>query len=306
MKDKKTLISIIVLLVIFLPLAIYGTINHMQNANVTIDDNPDKAFIHNNKVYNYENGVLNATYTCTGVCEAVTSEIKDTTYGINYYRRGEAPDPTMLTNGFAVFKENNQGVLYSFPLEKKIITFDSIKTYNIEHTNPIMIMTSNGKSGVTSLETMELIIPLEYDFIGIPNRVTSGVLDTSRFIAKNASLWYVLENDGSYNHEPFRETIIDFNNNYVIVENMSQYKIYDYTPERNQYLKDQIFKGVYCIGDFVITISESNELKLYVDVEQEPIESKVLTEYSEIDFELMENKIDIYLDNELKESIVLS
>lgn len=306
MKDKKTLISIIVLLVIFLPMAIYGTVNHMQNANVVIDDNPEKAFILNNKVYNYENGVLSATYACKGECEEIKSEIKDTTYGTNYYKRGEALDPTTLPNGFAIFKESNQGVLYSFPLEKKLITFDSIKTYNVEHTNPVMIMSSNGKSGVISLETMQVIIPLDYDYIGIPNRVTDKILDTSKFIAKNASLWYVLESDGTCSHEPFRETIIDFNTNYIIVENISQYKIYDYTPERNQYLKDEIFKGVYCIGDFVITISESNELKLYVDVEQEPIETKVLTEYSEIDFELLNNKIDIYLDDELKESIVLS
>ena len=45
MKDKNTLYTIITLLAIFLPLSIYGTIMHIKNGNVIIDDNPNKEYI---------------------------------------------------------------------------------------------------------------------------------------------------------------------------------------------------------------------------------------------------------------------
>ena len=43
MYDKKTLVVIIILLIIFLPMAIIGTYRHFtNNEDVVIDDNPDK------------------------------------------------------------------------------------------------------------------------------------------------------------------------------------------------------------------------------------------------------------------------
>ena len=43
MKDKKTLITIIVLLVIILPMGIYGTIKNFNTGKTeTKDDNPNK------------------------------------------------------------------------------------------------------------------------------------------------------------------------------------------------------------------------------------------------------------------------
>lgn len=305
MKDKKTLVSIIVLLVLFLPMGIYGTVYHFQNKSVLIDDNPNQEFIYKNKVYYYQGGNLVSTYKCESECSPVASEIKDNTYGIHYYKRGTNEPLQILNDGYAVFTDGTQGVLYNFVLESVILNFEAVKTYNVEHTSPIMIISAAGKMGVVSLETMTPVVPIDYDFIGIPNRATNGVLDTSRFIAKNGMYWYVLESDGTYNHEPFRETIVDFNNNYVIVENMGLYKIYDYTIERNEYLKDAGLKGAYCVGDYVIVILPNNTLSVYKNFDEVPIETKVLEEYNDINFEFLGNKIDIYLDNNLKESVVL-
>ena len=67
MKDKKTLITIIILLVVFLPLGLVGTIKHFSTSktNVDVNSNPNKEFIYNNKLYFYYENELLATYECS-------------------------------------------------------------------------------------------------------------------------------------------------------------------------------------------------------------------------------------------------
>ena len=77
MKDKKTLITIIVLLVIILPMGIYGTIKNFNTGKTeTKDDNPNKEFIYNNKLYFYYENELLATYECS-TCNNASNEIDD-------------------------------------------------------------------------------------------------------------------------------------------------------------------------------------------------------------------------------------
>ena len=61
MQDKKTLITIIVLLAIFLPAAIFGTyhsLNQEEEKGVVVDDNPNHDVLYNGKVYFYLNNTL--------------------------------------------------------------------------------------------------------------------------------------------------------------------------------------------------------------------------------------------------------
>ena len=60
---KSTLIVIIVLLVIFLPLAIFTTTMHMKDKNQVIES-PNHEFFYNGKLYFYHNDELLGTYTC--------------------------------------------------------------------------------------------------------------------------------------------------------------------------------------------------------------------------------------------------
>lgn len=304
MQDKKTLITIIMLLVIFLPLAVYGTYMHAQGESVIIDDNPNKEYILNNKVYFYNSGVLTSTYECTDNCSVATPVIDDDQYNINYYSLGTKEATTFLSNGYALFQEGNYIVLYNTALNSKLLQFDLIKDYSIEHTHPVLIIKSNGLYGVISLNDMQPMINYKYDFIGIPNRVNDGVLDTSKFIAKSGSYWYVLESDGTYNHEAFREPIIDFNSKYVIVKNLGIYKIYDYT--KNEYLSTINKKHVYCIGEYVIVINSNNGLEIYSDMNLPSIRSMSLPNYTNINFSLIGNKIDIFIDGNSYQSIVLN
>ena len=301
MRDKKTFISIIVLLIIYLPMAVYGTVNHIKNNKVLIDNNDNKDFIFKNKVYYYENDVLNSTYECVGTCTEAATEIRDEIYNIHYYSKGEEKAPTILSNGYAIFDENQSIALYSFPLKKKILEFGAIKTYNIPHSEPILIVSVGAKMGVISLDSMTPVIATNYDFIGIPNRVQDGTLDTSRFIAKDGPYWYVLESDGTYRHEPMREPIVDFNSQYIIINNGGIYKIVDY--EQVDYFSDVNFKDVYCIGEYVVTINEENTMQIYSDLTSSPLKIVDIPEYTKMELEIIDNKINLFLDGGLNQNI---
>lgn len=303
MKDKKTLITIIILLIIFLPMSIYGTMIKIQNRNVVVDDNPNKELVYKDKLYFYDNGVLLGKRNCKGECGKAVSEINDTTYGINYYRLGKEEIPTLLSNNYTLFKENDMTVLYNIDTEMDVLSFDTIKTYNVEQTNPIIIIKVNGKYGVISLETMMPIISYQYDFIAIPNRAQNGILDTSKFIAKNGFYWYLLDSNGNYDHEPYREPIVDFNSKYVVVKNQSEYKIYD--SEKNEHLSEIAKKGVYCLGEYILILTETNNLMVYEDLNNPALKILTLTTYNTIDFDYKVTKIDIYIDDNFNQSIDL-
>ena len=87
MKDKKTLITIIVLLVILLPMGVIGTIKNFSvpNKDEVVDDNPNKNFIYKNKLYFYLDGKLLSTYNCSN-CDIANVEIDDDVYKTNYYK----------------------------------------------------------------------------------------------------------------------------------------------------------------------------------------------------------------------------
>lgn len=307
MKDKKTLYTIIVLLVIFLPLGLYGTIKHLKEGNVLIDDNPNKEYVLNNKVYFYDDlGNLVNTYECQKTCSKITPTIIDGGYNINYYE-GHEEVLTDLKNNYAFFKEGDKTILYSIVLGKKFLEFDSIKTYNVKHSNPIAILQSNNLYGVFSISNMQVLVPYEYDFISIPNRVKDGVLDTSRFIVLKNNDWSVIEDNEVLNKSPFKSPIVDFNDNYIVTsDGGTYYNIYDYN--NNTYLESLSKKKVYCIGNYVVIISNieaNDQVLIYDNLENEAIYNLDLPDYTEIRFEDNNENIDLYLDNNLYQSIVL-
>ena len=117
MYDKKTLVVIIVLLVIFVPLAVIGTYRHINNQddNVVIDDNPNHEFIYNNKVYFYYNNELINTYPCNN-CSNVVTTINDTEYHTNYYKYGTEEIEPIISSVQAIFTEGDKIIIYDYNL----------------------------------------------------------------------------------------------------------------------------------------------------------------------------------------------
>ena len=301
MKDKKTLITIIIILVISLGFGIKGRM--LSKGNVITDDNKNKDFIYNNTVYFYKDNTLVGKYPCKGTCIEAVSTLKSEEYPINIYTLGEEKKINNLNNDYALFKENENILLYNYNFNKSLMTIEEINNYNVKHSNPILIIKKEGKYGVLSLSGMTPILPFKYDYVAISNRVKNDVLDTSKFIVKEDGIWFIMDQEKKYNDPGFIDVIVDFNDKYIITKNDLGYHINDY--DGNVYLDDISKKEVHAIGDYVLIISDNNNLYLYNDVQGEFITTLELPEYKEIDFKLSDDNISIYIDGKENNSISL-
>ena len=115
MKDKKTLITIIVLLVIMIPISGYATYKHFYIPKNTLKENTNKEMFFDNKVYLYLDGQFLGYYDCT-TCSKVDYIINDNSYHTNYYRNGTEDMNGAINSMYAIFKENDQAVVYNLSL----------------------------------------------------------------------------------------------------------------------------------------------------------------------------------------------
>ena len=302
MKDKKTLITIIILLFIFVSFAILGTLHHFKNNDSSItssDSNLNQEFIYNNKVYLYLDGVLLGTYDCTN-CSEAKPIIDDNIYHTNYYKNGISKFDGVISNAVALFNEGDKINYYLISNDSVVLKYDAIKTYNVEHSDPILIAKLDGKWGVLNLSTYARILEYRYDYIAIPEHLHNGVLDTSKFIAKENNNWYIITNDGTTITNTVTE-IVDFNDNYYITYDGS-YHIYDFS--NNEYLSDLSKNNVYGLNKYLI-IEIGSTLLFYSDLNDAMISNTTIDNYESIYFDSKDNKIDIYLDGTLYKSIEL-
>lgn len=303
MEDKKTLITIIVLLAICLPAAIYGTYlsaTRVDDGNEIIDDNPNHDLLYNNKVYFYYNDKLLATYECPE-CSETTTSIDDTAFHTNYYKDGDREFPTVLNEAVAIIHQNNAEYVYSIALGRTISNFKSIKDYNVSHTSPVLIAKSGDYWGVVSI-TSEALVPIidyRYEYISIPSHIIDGKLETSKFIAKLNDFWYILNSDGTSDYPAFRSEVVDFNDNYYITFD-NAYHIYDYN--NTEFLTNTPKDIVYATTNYILIISDDT-LTVYDNVATSAIQTISLPSYTSIVFNEIETGVDILIDGNSYQTI---
>lgn len=301
MEDKKTLIVIIILLIIFLPLAIIGTIMKAKNINPLYDDNKDKKFIYNNTIYFYEELKLVAKYPCTGICSEATTIIDDDQYGLHYYQSNEKSKLQIINNQYGIFKEDDNIILYNYQLNNKMATFEAIKDYNTLTNNNILIVKHNGFFGVLKLNPIQPIINYKYDFIGLPNRMVNNSFDIAKFIVKTQNKWLIIDDKENVLFEN-NSPIIDFNNQYIITKEDNNITIYDY--QKNVYLNDKPKDDVYCVGKYLLLITDNN-LTIFENMIKGTIKQVSLPNYSNINFKINNNILEIIIDNKIFENVKL-
>ena len=300
MKDKKTLITIIVLLVIFVPFAVFGTIEHIKNSDPSKafeDSNLNQEFIHNNKVYLFLDGILLGTYDCTN-CSKATTTIDDNIYHTNYYKDGKLEFDGVVSNTIALFSEGDKINYYLITNGTVVLKYDAIKNYNVLHTEPVLIAKLDGKWGVLNLTNYARILEYRYDYIAIPAHMKEGILDTSKYIAKENNNWYVITSDGTTLTNTVVE-IVDFNSKYYITYN-GTYHIYDYL--NNEYLSDLSKNNVYGVDKYII-IEYGTTLLVYEDLNGAIVATATIKNYESIYFDSKDNQIDIYLDGDFYQTI---
>lgn len=301
MKDKKTLITIIVLLIIFVPCSIYGTIKHAKmNQEVVLDDNVNKEFIYNNKLYFYENDKLLSTYECS-TCNVATNTY-NTEYHTNYYKFGEVNIEPVINSTFGIFQNNGKTILYNLVGSQIVDTYDEVINYGVLATNKFLINKKDNKWGIIFLDFSNNTISNEYDYIALPAHLNGQTLDSTKFIVSKNNLWYILKEDGTLFKEATSKEIVDFNDNYYITYD-GNYHIYDYN--NIEYLTYLSKKNVYGVGKYVFIESANNLLLIYEKCNDTLRQQVVLPEHESMYFQVKENAIDIMLDQKLFQTLDL-
>lgn len=302
MKDKKTLITIIVLLVIFLPIGLFGTIKSFSTTKSDVkDDNPNKEFKYNNKLYFYYNDKLLSTYECS-TCTLASSSIDDINYHTNYYKSDDKELAGVLNEYYGLFKENDNIILYNLVNNKKIDSYKSIKNYNIEATSKFAITEKSSGKGVIFFDLSNSPIPNEYEYITLPSHIIDNKLDTSKFIVKKDNMWSVISANKKVDVAPVLDEIVDFNDSYYITFANNTYHIYD----RNniEYLENLPKTNVYGVGKYIFVLN-NNQLFIYENCLSPVIKIMELPNYNSIYFYQNNNKIDIMIDGNLQETLEL-
>lgn len=302
MKDKKTLITIIVLLVIFLPIGLFGTIKSFSTTKSDVkDDNPNKEFKYNNKLYFYYNDKLLSTYECS-TCTLASSSIDDINYHTNYYKSDDKELASVLNEYYGLFKENDNIILYNLVNNKKIDSYKSIKNYNIEATSKFAITEKSSGKGVIFFDLSNSPIPNVYEYITLPSHIIDNKLDTSKFIVKKDNMWSVISANKKVDVAPIIDEIVDFNDSYYITFANNTYHIYD----RNniEYLENLPKTNVYGVGKYIFVLN-NNQLFIYENCLSPVIKIMELPNYNSIYFYQNNNKIDIMIDENLHETLEL-
>ena len=307
MTDKKTFITLIVLLSLSVCAAVIGTywsFNRKSEDNVLIDDNPTKEFIYNNKAYFYYNNTLLATYDCPN-CSKVVTSIDDTNYHTNYFHNRTYELPAVLNSNVALINENGSNYVFSIALGRTLNSFTYLKDYRVEHTEPILIANNGNYWGVLTITDDALLLSIEYqyDYIAIPAHLVDGKLSTLKLIAKSGDSWYILNNDGTSDYPAFNHEIIDFNDNYYVTYEYGLYHVYDYNNQ--EYLTNIMKYGIYAAGDYIFVLNSDNSLSVYYDCNANELERLSIPTYETIYFNETDAGLELYLDGNLYQTLEL-
>lgn len=302
MKDKKTLITIIVLLVIFLPIGVFGTIKSFSATKPDVkDDNLNKEFKYNNKLYFYYNDKLLSTYECS-TCTLASSSIDDINYHTNYYKSENNELASVINEYYGLFKENDNIILYNLVNSKKIDAYKSIKNYNIDATSKFAITEKSNGMGVIFFDLSSSPIPNEYEYISLPAHIIDNKLDTSKFIVKKDNMWSIISANKEVDVAPIIDEIVDFNDNYYITYANDTYHVYD----RNniEYLENLPKTNVYGVGKYIFVLN-NNQLFIYENCLSPVIKIMELPNYNSIYFYQNNNEVDIMINGNLQETLEL-
>lgn len=307
MSNKKaTFITIIVLLIIFLPLTILG---FFANKNINpLDDNPKRDFFYDGYLWFYdENDNFLSKYECaTEICELTNTTINDEEYGLNYYKDGNLTNIPILDYQYAFITDGVLIHLYNVQTGTILESYKSVKDYHTMLENSaFIIQNSNDVWGVLSIgKNLGSILPFEYDFIGLINNVSlNNTLETSNYVVLKDGNWYIVDNTNSAISGYIKDPIVDYTNDYIISKNGEKVRIFSY--DVNEYFLDYNINDYIRLNNYLGIIS-NNTLYVFNDINSNYLKSIPLTNTSwKLKFQLEGNNLNILANDSVIDSIAL-
>lgn len=296
LKDKEAFILIIILLLVFLPFSIYGTVKKIQVFRA--GENPNKEHFKNGHLYFYDNKLYLGKYKCISEkCDFAKSV--EETENINYYTEGKKEYLPIIKKKYAFINDNNKILLYDINLARIVIEMDAIKFYNQNIENNVLLIQKDNRWGVISLDNMAMVINYNYDYLGLVNRMENNLIKSDKMIASNASRYYLIDNRGTILSTTFSASIHNFNENYIVTKS-GRYNIYNY--QGVQFLEDFIIDDIKLTENYVGVV-RNKVLYIYKKLSEAHLDNIPALEYKTINLIEKEKNIDVYIDGKLTKSV---
>ena len=301
MKDKRySLVVIIILLIIFLPLTILG---YVYKINHKVEENPNHELYYQGKIWFYDaSNTYVSKYEClTEVCGFAKSSVDEEEKDINYYKDGIKDTLENISDSYALIQDGNVIKLYDIKRGESIQDYLKVKNYSTNLTDNVYIIeNTNNMWGVLYIkDIVNVVIPFEYDFIGLKNELDSNKnLIANKYIVKKDS-WYLISKDNKEISSKFDDKIVDYNDNYIITYN-NTYKIYNY--DKKEYFNNIIIEK-YLLENEYIGIISNNTLYIYINLNSEPLKTINITSGDKVLLKYENNRLNIYEDNKLIDSV---
>ena len=270
--QKGALILIIILLIIFVPLACLGLYFRFSGpVESPVKENVGKEFFFDNKLWFYkEDGSLLGTYECTTKnCNYALNTVDDSNYGLDSFESNEDERIKIIDNRYAILNDNEtseEAFVYDIVnnTSYKMAAYVSAKDYGVGLAdNMLIVKNSAQKYGVIKLaDTIEIVLPFEYDFIGLKNEVNSeGKLATDYFITLKNGNWNLTDKNGATLTVDIADTIIDYTGTYIITKNNQE--IYHLINYNNEAILTDDFANLSFIDKYLSCTTVDNTFYLY-------------------------------------------
>lgn len=289
--NKKKALIIIVCVLLLLGLAV-GIYHFMKPDDEVEKEKEEQTPIIEKDNYKYENGTLIlldkedneiGKYECKNKdenkCRVAYQNNEDNFDEEKYiYENGEKLKFVLpiINNTYAFIyddsKESN-GMIFFYDITKKEVVenYNSIKYYNINDAEYLVIENDESKYGLFQLkeDKLEKLIDYKYDYIGIKE---NEMIDLSYIVVKKDGKYLVADKNGKEISKKISNNIKSFNKKYIVTEDNGDYTISDYRNNKivkNTYnyiiLQENYFVGVkentkVVVMDYNEKILQNNEI----------------------------------------------
>jgi hypothetical protein len=308
-KDKPTLIFIIIMCIIFIPLASYGTYLYIVNNKVSNTKNNN--FYYNGQLNFYENNLLLGTYKCENkdpnLCGYITNYNDSLETNIDTFKEGTKNNLGIIDGKFAFIKDGSNNYIYSITTNKVISNIDGIKFYNTDIDNNIILIKINGKWGLMNLNSMSLTLNATYDDLFLIDN-HQNKLNADYLIAYANNNYEVIDNKGNVLSKTSSDPIYNFSGNgkLLTVKNNTTNLYSLYSFDGQELLLGINKKLITFSNNYYAIIDNINTLYIYKNNNYVSILTDKNISYDSIYLEESTNLLSIYINKTLYKTIAIS
>ncbi len=310
MEHKKiSFVIIIILLVIFVPLAVYTTTMRIINKDVIAENNAtdNLEFKHDGKLYFYDkNDTLLGTYTCKHFDDYCDYAVNKATYEYDFleYKPSNKEKLEKLEKQYVFLMDTTIDkltsadiILYDVVNETEVLRLVEVKKTEFGY----IAKDESGLWGVIDFSGPEFIlIPFNYNYIGISN---TNSLTNSYYAVLEENSWNIIDSNNTKLTTNPLTNIFSYSDKYIATKSADVMHLIDY--DGTKVLEDD-YKYLDFYDKYIVIVDTKDIFYLYDLEKKEKVSREFLvTDPNEISFETEGTSIKIFIGNDLSETIAI-